>query len=105
MEGAERVRPEEERARRLFPDAHARFQAAPQTLPAAGPRGLGAGEAEAVDGLDGHPGVDEPGGVGVAHLMDVDLDAGGAVGLPAVGRSAPSRLTTSACRIIMNTRS
>jgi hypothetical protein len=35
--------------------------------------------------LDGDAGVDEFGGVGVAQLVDVDLDAcGGAVGLPAV---------------------
>lgn len=34
MEGVERVRQEEERALHLFPDAHARFQAALQALPA-----------------------------------------------------------------------
>lgn len=34
MESAERVRQEEERAQELFPDVHARFQAALQALPA-----------------------------------------------------------------------
>jgi hypothetical protein len=33
-QGAEQVRQEDERARQLFPDAHARFQAALQALPA-----------------------------------------------------------------------
>ncbi|WP_147269023.1 hypothetical protein [Sphaerisporangium album] len=34
MESVERTRQKEERARQLFPDAHARFQAALQSLPA-----------------------------------------------------------------------
>ncbi|MFI7135898.1 hypothetical protein ACIBQ1_60350 [Nonomuraea sp. NPDC050153] len=34
MEGVELTRQEEERAQQLFPDAHARFQAALQALPA-----------------------------------------------------------------------
>ncbi|WP_425434805.1 hypothetical protein [Nonomuraea jiangxiensis] len=39
----------------------------------------------AADGLDGDAGVDEFGGVGVAQLVDVEVDAsGGAVALPAV---------------------
>jgi hypothetical protein len=47
---------------------------------------FGGGVAEtATYGLDGDAGVDEFGGVGVAQLVDVDLDAGlRAVGLPAV---------------------
>jgi hypothetical protein len=48
--------------------------------------GFGGGVAEAAaDGLDGDASVDEFGGVGVAQLVDVDLDASlGAVALPAV---------------------
>src|SRR6266571_5933805 len=48
--------------------------------------GLGGGVAEAAaDDFDGDAGVDELGGVGVAELVDVDLDSGCfAVALPAV---------------------
>jgi len=48
--------------------------------------GLGAGVPEApADGLDGHPGVDQLGGVGVAQLVDLQADPGrAAVALPAV---------------------
>jgi hypothetical protein len=39
--------------------------------------GLGGGVAEAsADDFDGDAGVDEFGGVGVAELVDVDLDSG-----------------------------
>jgi hypothetical protein len=48
--------------------------------------GLGGGVAEAAaDDFDGNAGVDEFGGVGVAELVDVDLDSGRfAVALPSV---------------------
>jgi hypothetical protein len=50
--------------------------------------GFGGGVAEAgADGLEGHPGVDQLGGVGMAELVDVEVDAGGGAveGPPVLG--------------------
>nr|WP_246090442.1 hypothetical protein [Nonomuraea deserti] len=60
--------------------------------------GFGGGVAEAAaDGLDRDAGVDELGGVGVAQLVNVDLDASlRAVGLPAVVGGVVGQRTAAA---------